>query len=484
MRASFKPQYQPYNANASELVSALGVAVGLDLKGKAGTKHIAVLASFLACVQSAGVGGYLSWTGGTTSQDSIGFSFYPAAGASTIKAVRQALQDAGYITHFDDVPSGLGGKTNAELKAEMGTQHEGRRKEAGLYRINAMPLLSCDHLQSAEFIDAQRPYVLVNKPEDYADKVVRKAEQRKAPKLSKSAVYKGALGKAAALAERPVRTMNAYWRQHPLTLPGTNAKPARYFASATRIFHNGRMDSGSRWYGPWIQMPAEQRLKLQIDGEPVCEIDLNASQPTLFSTLLGIRMNVGSAWTDVYASLVELLDVDEEPQLLRKMVKQVLVEMIGTGSASRTKPAKYSVKPGRHETPDVEQRSLFFDCDHSRALYQQIQAKALEVFPALQHLDTGYFNGTGFLSYHEAEILTQTLLKLKDKGVVAYGVHDCIIVKASDKDVAVNTYRTVIHDYALSYQRKHKLPVLRLKACVSIEQHGLEEVTLEGCYLG
>ena len=94
MRASFKPQYQPYNANASELVSALGVAVGLDLKGKVGTKHTTILASFLACVQSAGVGGYLSWTGGTTSQDSIGFSFYLSAGASTIKALRQALQDA------------------------------------------------------------------------------------------------------------------------------------------------------------------------------------------------------------------------------------------------------------------------------------------------------------------------------------------------------------------------------------------------------
>jgi hypothetical protein len=57
MRESFKPQYQPYNANASELVSALGVAIGLDLKGKAGTKHTTILASFWACVQSAGVGG-------------------------------------------------------------------------------------------------------------------------------------------------------------------------------------------------------------------------------------------------------------------------------------------------------------------------------------------------------------------------------------------------------------------------------------------
>ena len=57
-------------------------------------------------------------------------------------------------------------------------------------------------------------------------------------------------------------------------------------------------------------------------------------------------------------------------------------------------------------------------------------------------------------------------------------------MKPPDKDVAVNTYRTVIHDYALAYQKKHRLPVLQLEACVSIEQHGLEEVILEGCYLG
>ena len=88
----------------------------------------------------------------------MAFLSIQAAGASTIKAVRQALQDAGYITHFDEVPSGLGGKTNAELEDEMGAQQEGRRKEAGLYRINAMPLLSCDHLQAAAFIGAQRPY--------------------------------------------------------------------------------------------------------------------------------------------------------------------------------------------------------------------------------------------------------------------------------------------------------------------------------------
>ena len=51
-----------------------------------------------------------------------------------------------------------------------------------------------------------------------------------------------------------------------------------------------------------------KRLHMRIDDEPICEIDLNGSQPTLFSALLGIRMNVGETWTDVYASVVERLD--------------------------------------------------------------------------------------------------------------------------------------------------------------------------------
>jgi len=229
-------------------------------------------------------------------------------------------------------------------------------------------------------------------------------------------------------------------------------------------------------------MRPKQRRKLQIDGEAVCESDLNASQPTLFSTLLGIRMDVGSRWTDVYSAVVGRLHADEEPKLLRKMVKQVLVEMIGTGNSSRKQPAKYSRPCPKEKPPKFSTLDLFFDCEHSRGLYQQIQTKALDVFPALSRLDKKYYNGTGFLSYHEAEILTQTLLKLKGLGVVAYGVHDCIIVKQSDQDVAVKTYRSVIHDYALAHQKRNKLPELKLEACVSIEQSDKEDVVLEGRY--
>ena len=101
MSITFKPIYQPYNDVAQTIVGDLAAELSLTLKGKTGDKHEAVLASFLASVQIAGVGGDLNWAGGSTSQDTNGFALYPAAGATTIKAVRQALLDSGYLTLFD-----------------------------------------------------------------------------------------------------------------------------------------------------------------------------------------------------------------------------------------------------------------------------------------------------------------------------------------------------------------------------------------------
>jgi hypothetical protein len=57
-------------------------------------------------------------------------------------------------------------------------------------------------------------------------------------------------------------------------------------------------------------------------------------------------MNVGDTCTDVYASVVERLYAGEERSLLRKMVKQVIVEMLGSGNFNRTGPA--STKPPKN----------------------------------------------------------------------------------------------------------------------------------------
>ena len=73
------------------------------------------------------------------------------------------------------------------------------------------------------------------------------------------------------------------------------------------------------------------------------------------------------------------LMLDEERSLLRKMVKQVIVEMLGSGNCNRTGPA--STKPPKNP---LMMPQLFFDTDYSKRMYLQIQRAALEVFPALR----------------------------------------------------------------------------------------------------
>jgi hypothetical protein len=425
-------------------------------------------------VQEAGVGAYLDWSGGTTSQDTTGFSFFPATGADTVVKVRTKLVEAGYVILGADL---IAREVPVVLQELMGLPKQTERKrDINSYRINEMPLFDDPRLNSALFVDAQRPHVMVNKPEKYTDRVERKAANIKAPKLSWREVYEGKQTRRATAAARAVMEMNAYWAKHPLTLPATNTDSAKLFACATRIFHDGRLISGGRWYGGWTNLKSDKRLHMRIDDEPICEIDLNGSQPTLFSALLGIRMNVGETWTDVYASVVERLDADEEEILLRKMVKQVIVEMLGSRNCNRTGPA--STKPPKN--PDEPQ--LFFDTDHSKRMYIQIQREALEVFPALKHLDNKYCNATGFLSYHESEILTLTLLKLKELGVPAYGVHDCVVVKQSDKHTAVETYRNVIRDYVVKHQKANNHSLLNIEVSLTIEELNKDKVQLAGCY--
>jgi len=127
MNKRFKPQYLPYNDDAHALVEALAVELGLTLKGITGAKHKTVLASFLYCVQEADVGAYLDWSGGTTSQETTGFSFFPATGAATVVKVRTKLVDAGYVILGADF---LAREVPAVLQELMGlpTQRERKRE--------------------------------------------------------------------------------------------------------------------------------------------------------------------------------------------------------------------------------------------------------------------------------------------------------------------------------------------------------------------
>ena len=63
---------------------------------------------------------------------------------------------------------------------------------------------------------------------------------------------------------------------------------------------------------------------------------------------------------------------------------------------------------------------------------------------------TGYINGAGFLSYHEAEMILLTLERLVTEDVPAFPVHDCLLVKISDVEKAAIALRETIRDYCKS----------------------------------
>ena len=78
-------------------------------------------------VQEAGVVAYLDWSGGTTSQDTTGFSFFPATGSSTVVKVRTKLVEPGYVILGADL---LACEVPAVLQELMGlpTQRERKRE--------------------------------------------------------------------------------------------------------------------------------------------------------------------------------------------------------------------------------------------------------------------------------------------------------------------------------------------------------------------
>ncbi|MDG2230841.1 MAG: hypothetical protein P8K82_04130, partial [Paracoccaceae bacterium] len=102
---------------------------------------------------------------------------------------------------------------------------------------------------------------------------------------------------------------------------------------------------------------------------------------------------------------------------------------------------------------------------------------------ALNDLNKKHMNFTDALSFHEANILTNTLFELKGQGVVAYPIHDCVLVKEKHKDIAVKTFRAEFSKYVSTYQSKNNLSYLTIKMAVSIESKTKSKVRMQGRYL-
>ena len=424
----FKPSYLPHNGAANILVRSLAEELGLSLN----KKYKIILASFLAVAKKVN-GKAFDWQTGY--ENLTIWSLFPNVSNKSINEVYKLLKQLDYIGASADIPNYLVermgfGKPNW-IKAKKLPQH---------------------FLKEATFIESNLPHVLVNKPEMYHDKIAIGEQSRTAPKFGIQQV-KQKFGRDYTLAYRPVKEMNTYWAEHPLYNPIDD----EYYSSATRIFHNGSIKSGGCWYGGWTNMCSDQRHSLTIDGHPVVYVDVNGMILSILSCLTGKPMNMIGVWDDVYQRVVcQIPNITNA----RNMVKDVIMELTGTGNPYKDQPS-----PDSKTLHDVEQ-------------FKHIRDLCLEVYPALKCLDKKRLNFSNELSYHEANILTETLLRLKDMGIIAYPLHDCVLVRLGNELDALETVKSVFKEYVSNF-REHKLD---LDIAVTVKYSPSNKVKVPGSF--
>ena len=462
-----KPEYSPFNEAAFRILDTLYLHLESTPKSskttKRGKAYALFLSSFLAVSQRLS---FIDKGVIAIPEDSHYWRQFDGVGWQIKENIVQDLIKASFITR---VP--LSGKRYIWQDDHGLWQSQGVLTQ---FHLNDSLLNLADFVE-ATWISTGRTEILISKAETIPQKKRREQEGRKRKKLTSKEVQR-VLNKrdykTYTKLANGVRKLNRFWRDHPLILPPDGNGYSIHCASATRVFHNGSIKSGGRYYGEWTNLDGWIRRRATIDGEATVQIDLNASQPTLFSSLMGYEMNVGGRWEDLYDIVVEPLDGENK----RAKAKQVAMELIGTGNSRKKAPASDCKIDFNREELAVDEEGNTLD---EYGIYRH---RLLEVVPALAELNSEYLNGAGYLSYHEAEIMRLSLEKLVSIGVPAYPVHDCLITKISNQDVVLQTYRNTLSKYVLKESSKRGHTPINLVAPVSIEADGTKE-RIEGYYI-
>lgn len=336
-------------------------------------------------------------------RDDAHWSQYPAVGKDMVNRFREALIEAGWLTLW----------TGAEF-----------REKATVYRIRE-DLLSYE----GKLQEDNAPPVTIKK---------KKANSRLAHNAANVMGAKEAeriFGVQYEQDKARMKRLRDVWIEHPLTLENGNS-----FCSATRIYNDRRMDRGGRLYGGWQVQGEESRVKATIDGEPVAEIDLRACNLVLLTGLTGAPMPANQ-FEDPYS----LLPCVQEDPSKRKIVKAIALELIGSGN------------PDKRRSDDLMKKIELKP-------FKAFKAELKDGYPALLKMKERGLDSNG-LAYHESEIVIRTIEALHAQGVVAYPMHDAILVKEKEADIAASELRQRFSGYVYEYSGCPLLPSLTIQTC-------------------
>lgn len=208
-----------------------------------------------------------------------------------------------------------------------------------------------------------------------------------------------------------------------------------------RVFNNGVMDRGGRFYGHWAQgIPCRYRAHLLINGEPATEYDFSGLHCRLLYAQVGAIPPAG----DMY-SLPNLPDADNKA--VRDVLKTLWLAAINA------------------DTDDAAIRAT------QRGVRQEygvtVTQGELQVWLAglrERHAPIAGFLGSGAglrLQYADSLLAEGILLDLAAQGIPAIPVHDSFIVplsKGPELVAAMNRAWTARYGIAIGIDAKYPAP--------------------------
>ena len=207
-----------------------------------------------------------------------------------------------------------------------------------------------------------------------------------------------------------------------------------------RVFNNGddpafKWNMGGRLYsygeGNYQQMSREARLRMIVNREPVCEIDIRASYLTIFHAWFGEQLDPARDPYDVPGLGAEQRD---------------LVKMWVTASFGNNSPITKWPKDIRKSY--LEKTGKTISKKYSAA---KVGAKVMATHPLLARLGEtvdGHKCGWAELMYIESRAVFNTMLEFMRRKVPSLAVHDSIIVPIEHHFLASQALRHYYNTFA------------------------------------
>ena len=201
-------------------------------------------------------------------------------------------------------------------------------------------------------------------------------------------------------------------------------------AGVVRIF-NETMDRGGRHYGlgsSWQNIPAAERPRISIDGEPVVELDYSTLHPSL------LYAEVGAVPPhDCYA-------IGNWP---RPLVKKALLVLINASNLHKVRRYLAHCPEMAALGPADEQDAL-----HTASLVIADIKRVHQRIAKFFHADTG-----ARLMRVDSDLSSAILSKLLRQGIVALPVHDSFLVQTRHIDALENAMLESAADLGLIHCR-------------------------------